>query len=255
MLAEIEFRHPLFAPFADPRFNDFTRLHFWKHRRLDVAGIPGARVVARFDRGDPALVEIPAASGTGRLLLLTSGGTPVTASSRSPANSFRGSFHCWSWRAWSRRRRAPSPSGMPSRAPLGAPEFPGDPGDRTGRHRPSLPETAQAFPETALPGLYTLGSGDPARVVAVNLDPAEGRTPPLAADELERLGVPAGANGSAAGVRTTPAAASQRPDSVTAEGRQKLWRWFLAATLALLLAETAVGASSPDALRRRPSEP
>src|SRR5207244_3720624 len=31
MLAEIDFRHPLFAPFADPRFSDFTKIHFWQY--------------------------------------------------------------------------------------------------------------------------------------------------------------------------------------------------------------------------------
>ena len=55
MLSQIDFQHPLYAPFADARFNDFTKLHFWKHRQLDAGSIPGARVVARFDRGDPAL--------------------------------------------------------------------------------------------------------------------------------------------------------------------------------------------------------
>src|SRR5205814_449171 len=34
MLGQIDFQHPLFAPFADPRYSDFTRIHFWKHRRV-----------------------------------------------------------------------------------------------------------------------------------------------------------------------------------------------------------------------------
>ncbi|PYK98698.1 MAG: hypothetical protein DME19_11480 [Verrucomicrobia bacterium] len=63
MLGQIDFQHPLFAPFADPRYSDFTRIHFWKHRRvrfLDPQGggdLSGARVLARFDDGDPAFVE------------------------------------------------------------------------------------------------------------------------------------------------------------------------------------------------------
>src|SRR5262249_36303899 len=52
MLGEIDFQHPLFAPFADPRFSDFTKIHFWKHRRLAAEKIPGARMLARFDNGD-----------------------------------------------------------------------------------------------------------------------------------------------------------------------------------------------------------
>ena len=34
LLAEVNFQHPLFASLADPRFSDFTKIHFWKHRRL-----------------------------------------------------------------------------------------------------------------------------------------------------------------------------------------------------------------------------
>src|SRR5207244_12535632 len=54
------------APFADPRFSDFTKIHFWKYRRADATAIPNARVVAKFDTGDPALLEIRI--GTGRML-------------------------------------------------------------------------------------------------------------------------------------------------------------------------------------------
>ena len=71
MFAEIDFKHPLFAPFADPRFSDFTKIHIWKYRKLDAAGIPDARVLARFDSGDPAVIE--ATLGKGRLFVLTTG--------------------------------------------------------------------------------------------------------------------------------------------------------------------------------------
>jgi len=74
MLAEIDFRHPLFAPFADPRFNDFTKIHFWKYRRLEATGIPGAHILAKFDNGDAAMLEVPV--GKGRVLVLTSGWNP-----------------------------------------------------------------------------------------------------------------------------------------------------------------------------------
>ena len=74
ILGEIDFRHPLFAPFADPRFNDFSKIHFWKYRRLDAGAIPSARPLAKFDSGDPALIEVPL--GRGRVLILTSGWQP-----------------------------------------------------------------------------------------------------------------------------------------------------------------------------------
>ena len=50
LLGDIDFTHPVFAPFADPRFSDFTHIHFWKHRRLDIPSAaqgPGAGQVRR----------------------------------------------------------------------------------------------------------------------------------------------------------------------------------------------------------------
>src|SRR2546422_9429177 len=35
------------SPFADPRFSDFTKIHFWKHRQLQTDRLPGARILAR----------------------------------------------------------------------------------------------------------------------------------------------------------------------------------------------------------------
>ncbi|HKQ40128.1 MAG TPA: BatA domain-containing protein, partial [Verrucomicrobiae bacterium] len=75
LLAEIDFTHPLFKPFADPRFSDFTKIHFWKHRRIDAQQIPNTRVLARFDNGDPALLEVP--RGRDKILILTSGWHPA----------------------------------------------------------------------------------------------------------------------------------------------------------------------------------
>ncbi|HEY0455937.1 MAG TPA: BatA and WFA domain-containing protein, partial [Verrucomicrobiae bacterium] len=75
MLSEIDFEHPLFAPFADPRFNDFTKIHFWKHRRVDLTGMQNPRVLARFENGDPALMQLPVGRGT--LMVLAAGWYPV----------------------------------------------------------------------------------------------------------------------------------------------------------------------------------
>ena len=58
-----------------PQFNDFTKIRFWKYRRIADRGDLGeARVLARFERGDPAVIEKP--MGKGRLVVLTSGWAP-----------------------------------------------------------------------------------------------------------------------------------------------------------------------------------
>jgi hypothetical protein len=84
------------------------------------------------------------------------------------------------------------------------------------------------------PGIYTAALNPPKRF-AVNLDAAESRTAPLPVDELERLGVPMS--------HLTPIVAHEadrkvRLQTAELEGRQKLWRWFIVATLAVLLLES-----------------
>jgi hypothetical protein len=74
MLSQIAFEHPLFAPFADPRFSDFTKIHFWRYRRFSADAIPQSRVLARFENSDPALVQFPL--GSGSILVLASGWQP-----------------------------------------------------------------------------------------------------------------------------------------------------------------------------------
>ena len=30
LLTQLDFEHPVLAPFNEPRFSDFTKIHFWK---------------------------------------------------------------------------------------------------------------------------------------------------------------------------------------------------------------------------------
>ncbi len=43
MLREISFDNPLFAPLAGAQFSDFTKIHFWKHRKVDPKMVGGAQ--------------------------------------------------------------------------------------------------------------------------------------------------------------------------------------------------------------------
>ncbi|MHC4243590.1 MAG: BatA domain-containing protein, partial [Planctomycetota bacterium] len=74
MLGRIEFKHPLLMPFSEPRFGDFTQIHFWKYRRINNEDLPNAQVLANFDSGDPASLELPV--GKGSLLIFTCGWHP-----------------------------------------------------------------------------------------------------------------------------------------------------------------------------------
>ncbi len=68
-LSGVEYGHAIFAPFRAPRSGDFSSVRVYGYRRLTPAA--DARVLARFDDGQPALVE--RLVGLGRLLVWTSG--------------------------------------------------------------------------------------------------------------------------------------------------------------------------------------
>ncbi|HEU0038169.1 MAG TPA: BatA domain-containing protein [Verrucomicrobiae bacterium] len=244
MLAEIDFRHPLFAPFADPRFSDFTKIHFWKYRRLDPATIPNARVVAKFDSGDPAVFEVPV--GKGRVIVLTSGWH-----SDDSQLALSTKFVPLLYSALDYSGAAPAP---PEQFHVGdvVPLDSSPPGRRQGwvvrapdGSELNLSSGETNFSRTMTPGVYSVApqplsepsaapSQRPKRF-AVNLDPAESRTAPLPVDEFERLGTPL-AHASATVARE--AARKVQLQTAELEGRQKLWRWFIVATLAVLLMET-----------------
>ena len=68
-LGGVEYGHAIFAPFRAPRSGDFSSVRVYGYRRLTPAA--DARVLARFDDGQPALVE--RTIGSGRMLVWTSG--------------------------------------------------------------------------------------------------------------------------------------------------------------------------------------
>jgi hypothetical protein len=231
MLSAIDFAHPLFASFADPRYSDFTRIHFWKHRRLDVARLPNARVPARFDNGDPALIEIP--KGQGRLLVLTAGWHPAD-SQLALSSKFVPLLHAMLEQAGP-RNTAPTAYRVGDPVTLPAPPD----GQAWVLLKPDgverrLTTDETRFAETDLPGIYGLSSGDSRWRFAVNLDAAESRTAPRSLDDLERLGVPLKpvARPTTSSLRPAP----QRHQAEL-EARQKLWRWLLLGAAGVMIGE------------------
>jgi hypothetical protein len=96
---------------------------------------------------------------------------------------------------------------------------------------------AGPFQETGLPGIYYVSQGTAEWQFAVNLDPAETRTAPLADDELESLGVPM--RGVTAVVGAAPGREPQQR-AAELESQQKLWRWLILGALIVLGLESWV---------------
>jgi hypothetical protein len=70
-LGEIDFKSTVFAPFADARYSDFSGIRFWKYRVLPPELLDKARILARFDSGDPAWLSFPLGEGTVHVLTTT----------------------------------------------------------------------------------------------------------------------------------------------------------------------------------------
>lgn len=232
MLGQIAFDHPIFAPMAGPHFNDFTQIHFWKYRKLESDNLGGATVVARFENGDPALVE--RRLGKGNVYVLTAGWQP---SDSQLARS-------WKFVLLVSALVEGRHAGKSDRVyyvvnepvPLG-----GDV-ESVGERAITKPDGAKVllaadardFRGVDEPGLYSIDTADGPETFAVNLDPAESRTSPLAVETIEQLGCRL--------VSPTAVAENRERDEqlrdVQLESRQKLWQWLVVAALGVLVTET-----------------
>jgi hypothetical protein len=232
LISRVETDHPLFAPFADARFGDFTKIHFWKHRKLKAPA--GTRVLAWFDNGNPFLIE--QVVGKGRILLATSGWHPADsqlALSTKFVPLLDGLLR--------RRDDAAGTAQFTVFETIALP--PSQPGETTralikpDARRIDLPATATTSDAADQPGIYKLSTAGREVQLAVNLPPDESRTAPISVEDLERWGAHLAVK------KSTDAefAAQQRQlHTMELENKQKMWRWLILGVLGLLAAETAL---------------
>lgn len=241
MVTDVDFAHPMFAAFDDVRFADFTRIHVWNHRSVKIDGLKDYSVLARFDDGDPAIVE--KRIGKGRVILFTSGWNPSDS------------------------QLALSTKFVPllnSMLDIGAVRFDtsarfvvGDDVSLAGFQTedvdtatvvtPDLTEIKltsleKSFDQTSLPGTYTISSAAGAPRFTVNLAANESKTEPLPVSQLESLGVKLFKD--MAPLNAEEAAETQRQlQAQELESRQKFWQWLIAAALIVILLETWLAGS------------
>jgi Mg-chelatase subunit ChlD len=241
LLGAIDFTHPLFAPFAGPRYGDFTKIHFWKHRHV-VLKTPGdTAVVARFDNGDPAVLV--RGLGKGRVYALTSGWQPDD-SQLALSSKFVSLIAALVDQACGDAHGSPSVSvhdavALPAASGREAYAVQISGAAETGRKQSEgqqigLPAGFSSFSQTDTPGIYTARAGGLEWPFAVNLAVAESNTAPLEFEQLEQLGVRMGVGLSRA--ERTERIRQQRDTEL--ENSQKVWRWLIVAAVGLLIVET-----------------
>ncbi|MFO0869353.1 MAG: BatA domain-containing protein [Pirellulales bacterium] len=229
LLGELDFTHPLLAPLAGPRYNDFTKIHFWRYRRLKLPDDTSLRVVARFDDGHPWIVH--GREGSGQVLWWNSGWN-IDDSQLAVSSKFVPLFQALLDLACGTTRPL---TGVLVNDPVSLPTpHPALIVRRPDGSTARLAAEVTRYDDTTLPGVYEAAGGDTPLRFAVNLAPRESDTAPLDPDRWEQLGVPIG------GVLTRPQQLEQlrQERDTELEGRQQVWRWLVAMVIGLLLCET-----------------
>jgi len=204
LMTRPNFTHPSFAPLADSRFNDFSKMRFWRHRDIALADPDAWDVLAWFDSGVPAILERRVGAGT--LVVLAAGWQPVESQ----------------WALSS--KFVPWISGMFSQSV---------PGDR------NRTEWVTGQPGAAeVPGIYDAvdASGSPTRIAA-NMSVSESELQPMDLAELSRFGVRLQSE-----AKVTSSAVDSKRQMMAAEleARQSGWWWLLSVALGVVGLESVL---------------
>lgn len=150
LLGEIDLKTSIFETFSEARYADFSAIKFWKYRILPDSWVSKGRVIARFDSGDPAWIEIQIGKGT--LYIFTSTWRPID-SQFARSTKFPPILHALLAKG-SKQNNTPAFS-------------------LVGAHRDA-------------PGIYDSDNGK----IAILLDPSETKLTPMNLSELSDNGIP-----------------------------------------------------------------
>lgn len=244
VLSSVERAHPLFSAFSTPQFADFSALRFWKHRRISVGQDSKGAVLARFDGGDPAVLEFPV--GKGRLIVWACGwhaqdGQWVLSTRCVPFLA-----GCLEYAGGGRRAFVLGTPGAPVELPVQTASLKRSDGVRIDVSDPSV-----CLEE---PGVYFMEpSGG---VVVINVAREERRFDSIPMEHFEALGLPVskveagGAANQPAAIRSTEEVSNEVMAARDIESRQSLWRFVLGAVIAVLGVETLWSANVSAARSR-----
>ena len=244
VLGSVERAHPVFSAFSTPQFADFSALRFWKHRRISVGQDSKGAVLARFDGGDPAVLEFPV--GKGRLIVWASGwhaqdGQWVLSTRCVPFLA-----GCLEYAGGGRRAFVLGTPGAPMELPAQTKGLKRSDGVRIG-----VRDTSVCLEE---PGVYFMEpSGG---VVVINVAREERRFDSIPMERFEALGLPVskveagGGEKQSAALRSTEEVSNEVMAARDVESRQSLWRFVLGAVIVVLGIETLWSANVAAARSR-----
>jgi hypothetical protein len=228
LLERIDFNDPIFRSLADSRFNDFTKIRFWHHRRIELDPATPWRMVGWFDDDSPALMNLPV--GRGQLWVLAAGWQP-RESQLALSSKFVPILSAIFDNAAPRERFAQALE-TGNRIVIGEDEQWLDPSGQEIQST-SAENSSRSFIADKL-GFYQLSQAGSSRKLACNLPIAESDTRDLELEKLERLGVNIG-------LLPTPEKQQRQAEQqqlVELEKQQQLWRWCMASMLGVIALES-----------------
>ena len=241
LLSAIDYTSPVFKPFADPRFNDFSKIRVWAHRKLsfeaanesaEASARGSVQTIASLDDGSPWLLRLPI--GGGNVWVMTSGWQP--ASSQLGLSSkfvpilmgmLDPSGRTLSEQSVYAVGEAIAVDDMPGLIVTGVG---GEPVVADGT------DVSSGSIQLDAPGIYNLQSEGIRRQVAVQVPGTESQLTPLDVDVFEQYGVELGKVQSDAQRKQS----ARQLQATELEQKQRVWQWLLLAGLVVLGIETVL---------------
>jgi len=261
MLQQIDFQHPLFAELSDSKFNDYSKIRFWKHRSIELpSSLEDSNhweVLCRFDDGSPALLTHTPKPTTEPMALATGVMLPSNSTSKPEASAYGSGRIGGLWimlAGWQPKESqlALSSKFVPLIAglyKLASPEFNNSQSMRVGDSiewsmdtKISGPDgellTNQSVSESQIcnakldkPGVYTRydKNANPSQF-SVNITESESLTAPAGLDRLDQYGILV----TDRPLNIPSPVVSQQLRALELESQQGWWRWLIVGVLAFV---------------------
>ncbi len=231
LLSSIDYTSSVFKPFADPRFNDFSKIHFWNHRKidLDLSQQPELQVIAKLDDGSPWLLR--KGMNEGNIWLMSSGWQPT--SSQLGLSSKFVPILLGMLDPNDHARSSQLTFSVGDLIPTNAIE------NVTIRNSGGASVQADVTAEGIRlyePGIYRVESNSPSFQIAVQVPPSEAQLTPMDKDSFEQFGIKLGKVLSATQLKQN----ARQLQASELEQKQRVWQWLLLAGLIVLALETIV---------------
>jgi hypothetical protein len=247
LLGTIDYSHPIFQPFAHPKYGDFTKIHFWNSRKLELIENAQVKAIAKFDNGEPAILE--ARVGQGYLFAFAAGWRPdeselALSTKFVPIMTGIADLALGGAEVASEirvRETMPLPAGVASEMAVATPSG----------AKEKLASGETTFQGNEEPGLYLASWIGGEKKWAVNVPAAESETTPIDPTVLEQYGVRL----SKSATRAELVDRKRQQLDVELEGRQKAWQWLLFGMIGVLIFESFWASRAETKMNRvgRPS--